>query len=72
MALRPFLKRFAWPSIAAACLTIALKARAYMVMGSVGLLSDALEPLANLVAAIVALAALTIAAREPHEEHAYG
>jgi cation diffusion facilitator family transporter len=52
--------------------TIALKAGAYMVTGSVGLLSDALESIVNLVAAIVALIALTIAAREPHEEHPYG
>jgi cation diffusion facilitator family transporter len=68
----PSLTRFAWLSIAAACLTITLKAGAYLVTGSVGLLSDALESLVNLVAAVVALAALTIAAREPHEEHAYG
>jgi cation diffusion facilitator family transporter len=68
----PSLTRFAWLSIAAACLTIALKAGAYMVTGSVGLLSDALESLVNLVAAVVALAALTVATREPHEDHAYG
>jgi cation diffusion facilitator family transporter len=69
---RPPLTRFAWLSIAAACLTIGLKAGAYLVTGSVGLLSDALESLVNLVAAIVALVVLTIAAREPHEEHAFG
>jgi cation diffusion facilitator family transporter len=40
--------------------------------GSVGLLSDALESLVNLVAAILALAMLTLAARPPDEEHAYG
>src|SRR5690348_5032588 len=43
-----------------------------MVTGSVGLLSDALESIVNLVAAIIALVALTIAAREPHDEHAFG
>jgi cation diffusion facilitator family transporter len=35
-------------------------------------LSDALESLVNLVAAIVALIALTVAAREPDEERAFG
>ena len=40
---RSFLTRFAWLSIAAAIITIALKAIAYLLTGSVGLLSDALE-----------------------------
>ena len=66
------LTRFAWLSIAAAVLTIALKAAAYWLTGSVGLLSDALESLVNLVAAIMALAMLTIAARPADEEHTYG
>ena len=66
------LTRFAWLSIAAAIITIGLKAAAYRLTGSVGLLSDALESLVNLVAAIMALAMLTIAARPPDEEHAYG
>lgn len=64
--------RFAWLSIAAAVVTIALKTGAYALTGSVGLLSDALESIVNLIAAIVALIALGIAAREPDEEHAYG
>jgi divalent metal cation (Fe/Co/Zn/Cd) transporter len=37
-----------------------------------GLLSDALESLVNLVAAIMALAMLTIAARPADEMHAFG
>lgn len=69
---RPSLTRFAWLSIAAAVLTIALKAVAYMLTGSVGLLSDALESIVNLVGALMALAMLTIAARPADEEHAYG
>ena len=69
---RPDLRRYAWLSIAAAVLTIGMKAGAYALTGSVGLLSDALESLVNLVAAIVALVALTIAHQEPDEEHAYG
>jgi cation diffusion facilitator family transporter len=66
------LTRFAWLSIGAAILTIALKTIAYLLTGSVGLLSDALESLVNLVGAMMALAMLTIAARPADEEHAYG
>jgi cation diffusion facilitator family transporter len=66
------LTRFAWLSIAAAVVTISLKASAYLLTGSVGLLSDALESIVNLVAAVVALVALSVAAREPDEERAYG
>jgi cation diffusion facilitator family transporter len=69
---RSFLTRFAWLSIAAAIVTIALKTIAYLLTGSVGLLSDALESLVNLVGAIMALAMLTIAARPADEDHAYG
>lgn len=66
------LTRYAWLSIATALVTIGLKAGAYLLTGSVGLLSDAMESGVNLVAAIIALVALTIAARPPDEEHAYG
>jgi len=66
------LTRFAWLSIAAAIATIALKASAYLLTGSVGLLSDALESIVNLVGALMALAMLTIAARPADEEHDYG
>ena len=66
------LTRFAWLSVAAAVLTIVLKAGAYWVTGSVGLLSDALESVVNLAAALMALAMLTIAARPADESHAYG
>jgi cation diffusion facilitator family transporter len=64
--------RFAWLSIATAVLTITLKTTAYLLTGSVGLLSDALESVVNLVAAFMALAMLTIAARPPDELHAFG
>jgi cation diffusion facilitator family transporter len=69
---RTSLVRFAWLSIAAAVVTIGLKAGAYWLTGSVGLLSDALESLVNLAAALMALAMLTIAARPADEDHAYG
>ena len=53
-------------------LTIGLKAAADWLTDSVRLLSDALESLVNLVAAIMALAMLALAARPADEEHAYG
>jgi len=69
---RPNLTRYAWLSIAAAVVTIGLKAAAYWVTGSVGLLSDALESLVNLAGAVLALGMLSLAATPPDEEHAYG
>ncbi len=69
---QPSLKRYALISIFAALATIGLKGGAYVLTGSVGLLSDALESLVNLLAAIVALWALWVAARPADEEHAYG
>jgi cation diffusion facilitator family transporter len=69
---RKSLTRFAWLSIAAAVVTIGLKTAAYLITGSVGLLSDAVESLVNLLGGIMALAMLTIAARPADEDHAYG
>jgi cation diffusion facilitator family transporter len=66
------LTRFAWLSIAAALTTILLKTGAYFLTGSVGLLSDAVESLVNLVGGVMALAMLTVAARPADEDHAYG
>jgi cation diffusion facilitator family transporter len=64
--------RFAWLSIGAAVVTIALKGVAFLLTGSVGLLSDAMESIVNLVAALVTLSALTVAAKPPDADHAYG
>jgi len=69
---RGMLTRFAWLSIFAALLTISLKASAYLLTGSVGLLSDAIESIINLIAAVMALGMLSIAARPPDESHMYG
>jgi cation diffusion facilitator family transporter len=69
---RSSLTRFAWLSIAAALATITLKTGAYLLTGSVGLLSDALESVVNLAGAVVALGMLTIAARPADESHVYG
>ena len=66
------LTRFAWLSIAAAVLTLGLKSGAYLLTGSVGLFSDALESIVNLAGALMALTMLTIAARPADEDHAYG
>ena len=68
----PSLKRYAWLSIACALLTIVLKTGAYHITGSVGLLSDALESGVNLIAAICALFALTVAELPPDDDHTYG
>lgn len=69
---RPSLKRYAVLSIIAAILTIALKAAAYKLTGSVGLLSDAMESLVNLAGALMALAMLSIAAKPADECHPFG
>src|SRR5215213_8347354 len=66
------LSRYAWLSIFAAILTISLKTIAYLLTGSVGLLSDALESIINLVAAFIALLMLRIAAQPADEDHAFG
>lgn len=64
--------RYVWLSIAASIVTIALKTLAWLMTDSVGLLSDALESVINLFAAIIALIALTIALRPPDRNHPFG
>ena len=66
------LERFAWLSVAAALATIALKTAAWWLTGSVGLLSDALESLVNLAAALLALSMLRLAAAPPDADYPYG
>ena len=58
----------AWPAL----VTMGVKFLGYALTGSVGLFSDAAESVVNLVAALVALWALTLADRPPDEEHAFG
>ena len=65
-------RAYALLSIAAALVTISLKSGAYVLAGSVGLLSDALESVVNLATALVAFWALWLAARPADTEHAYG
>src|SRR3989440_11577248 len=59
-------------SVAAAVAPMSLKFVGYLLTGSVGLFSDAAESVVNLVAALVALWAITLAARPADEEHTYG
>ena len=64
-----------WPialSILAALVTIGMKGTAYALTGSVGLLSDALESIVNLVAALTAYVSLIYAARPADPSHTYG
>lgn len=69
---RARLQKYAILSILAAVVTIALKGAAYFLTDSVGLLSDALESLVNLAAAIFAFIVLGIAARPPDHDHEHG
>lgn len=66
------LTRFAWLSIVVAVLTILLKTAAWFLTGSVGLLSDAVESVVNLIGAVMALAMLHVASRPEDANHAYG
>jgi cation diffusion facilitator family transporter len=68
----PSLHRFAAVAIAAAVVVIGLKLGAWWLTGSVGLMSDALESLANLAGAVVAYVMLVVADRPPDDDHAYG
>lgn len=69
---RPDLTRYAWLAVATAICTIVLKAGAWLLTGSVGLLADAAESVVNLVAAVVALIALSVAARPADKNHHFG
>ena len=66
------LASYAWLSIVAALITMALKGIAAWVTGSVGMLSDALESFVNLGAALLALWMLRVAVGPPDEKHPFG
>ncbi|OYY71680.1 MAG: cation-efflux pump, partial [Rhizobiales bacterium 35-66-30] len=51
---------------------LALKSAAYWVTGSIALLSDALESIINVAAALAALVALKISARPADDNHPFG
>ena len=52
--------------------TIGLNTIAWWITDSVGLLSDAMESVVNLVGGLMALAMLTVAERPADEDHSYG
>lgn len=66
------LLRLMFLSLAASLATMALKAGAALITGSIGFLSDALESGVNLVAAVVGIIALRAAAKPPDREHQFG
>lgn len=59
-------------SVGAATVTIGLKWAAWWTTGSVGFLSDALDSITNLVAALFALAMVVYARRPPDDRFPYG
>jgi len=59
-------------SILAALLTLGMKLAAYFLTGSVGLLSDALEAVVNLLTAVTAFLSLRYAALPVDANHTYG
>ena len=65
-------RHFAWLSIVAAIVTIALKTIAWWITGSVSLLSDALESLVNLAGASFALWMILITRVPADDEHPFG
>lgn len=62
----------AWLSLGVALAVLALKAGAYLLSGSVALLSDAAESLVNVAAALVLMISLRIARTPPDYQHPYG
>lgn len=68
----PSITKFALLSVATAIVTIGLKTLAYRLTNSVGLLSDAMESVVNLAAAVLAFLMLKLAEKPPDEDHAYG
>ncbi len=65
-------RSYTYLSMAAAVMTIALKTGAYYLTGSVGLLSEALESIVNLLTALAAFWALSFAATPADEDHPFG
>ena len=65
-------RKYAFLSIGASLLTMALKFGAFFLTGSVGLLSDAVESVVNLTAGLIALMAIILAHRPADQSHAYG
>ena len=69
---RRLLTRLMLLSVVAGLATITLKMLAWRLTGSTGLLSDALESIVNLAAALIALVVVRWATLPPDEQHMYG
>ena len=69
---RLLLTRLMLLSVATGLATIALKMLAWRLTGSTGLLSDALESIVNLAAALIALIVVRWATLPADAEHMYG
>jgi len=65
-------ERAAWTSLLVALVVLGLKGLAYLLTGSVALLSDALESTVNVAAALMALFAIRFARRPPDATHPFG
>lgn len=63
---------YAWLSVFTSIVTILLKFGAWLLTGSVGLLSDAIESLVNLAAALVALWTLHYVSTGADDDHNFG
>ncbi len=66
------LSKYAWLSVFAAILTITLKASVYFYTNSVSFLSDALESIINLAAAVLAVWMIKVTERPPDNDHEFG
>ena len=64
--------RAVWISLAVSGLLLAAKYQAYRLTGSTAILSDALESIVNVVAAVFAIGALIFAGRPADRNHPYG
>ena len=59
-------------SLVVACVLLAVKYAAYRMTGSTAILSDALESITNVVAALFAVSVLVFAGRPADRNHPYG
>ena len=66
------LSKYAWISVFAALVTIALKISVYLYTNSVSFLSDALESFINLAVAILAVWIIKVSERPPDDDHEFG
>ncbi len=72
-SLFPFkLTKFAYLSLAAAILTLGLKTTAYIWTNSIGILSDALETIINLISSVVLVITISISFQPPNRKYTYG